>query len=95
MNTKKTNSNKLGEMLAVEKFLSFNQLENALQSQKEFQKVDVPARLGEVLVESKICSATTVSEALHKQRDRQLKSNTLGQIFCSVPIHRRCHHRRK
>jgi putative phosphotransacetylase len=84
MSEKKANSSKLGEMLTVEKILSFNQLENALQSQKEFQQVDVPARLGEVLVESRICSATIVSEALHRQRDRQLKSNTLGQILLEL-----------
>ena len=84
MSEKKTNSSKLGEMLTIEKLLSFNQLEDALQSQKEFKQVDVPARLGEVLVESRVCSATIVSEALHRQRDRQLKSNTLGQILLEL-----------
>jgi len=77
-------SEKLGEMLTIENSLSYSQLENALQSQKEYQQGAVPARLGEVLVESRTCSATIVSEALHKQRDRQLKSNTLGQVLLEL-----------
>ncbi len=77
-------SDRLGAVLTLEKNLSKDQLKNALQNQKEYQKVSIPSRLGEVLVESGACSATIVSEALHKQRDRQLKSNTIGSVLMEM-----------
>jgi putative phosphotransacetylase len=72
---------KLGIMLTHEKNLSNNQLHEALKIQKEYQKAAIPSRIGEVLVESGACTATVVSEALLKQRDQQVKSNSLGQVL--------------
>jgi N-acetylmuramoyl-L-alanine amidase len=85
VNEKVTNgSDRLGEVLTLEENLSRDQLKNALQNQKEYKKVSIPSRLGEVLVDSGACSATTVSEALHKQRDWLLKSNTIGSVLMEM-----------
>ncbi len=81
---KVTSIDKLGALLTYEKSLSENQLQFALQTQKEYREVLIPSRLGEVLVTSKACPATVVSSALHRQRDQQVKSNTIGQVLLEL-----------
>jgi hypothetical protein len=77
-------TDKLGTLLTYEKSLSKNQLQFALRTQKEYREVSIPSRLGEVLVTSKTCPATVVSSALHRQRDQQVKSNTIGQVLLEL-----------
>jgi propanediol utilization protein len=77
-------ADKIGAMLTYEKYLSDEELESALESQTEYRQVSIPSRLGEVLVDSKTCPATVVSRALHRQRDRQVKSNTIGQVLLEL-----------
>jgi propanediol utilization protein len=77
-------SDKLGMMLTLNKTLSEDQLKNALQTQKEYRQVLVPSRLGEVLVVSKAVPATVVSKTLHRQRDLQIRSNTIGQLLLEL-----------
>lgn len=77
-------SNRLGTLLTLKKKLSDDQLQNALHTQETYRRVSVPSRLGEVLVESSTCPATVVSEALHRQRDSQVKSNTIGQLLVEL-----------
>ena len=75
---------RLGELLRKKYNLTENELNKALEQQKDHQQVDVAFRLGEVLVESGISKATTISNALHKQRDIQMSSNTIGQILLEL-----------
>ena len=77
-------SGKLGEILTLKENISKDQLEDALQIQKEYQQLAVPFRLGELLVETNACSATTVSRTLHTQRDQQVRSNSVGQILMEL-----------
>lgn len=76
--------NKLGNLLVEDKKLSKEQLEKVLQVQKEYREVEVPLRLGEVIVESGVSTASNVSDALHRQRDQYIKSNTIGQILLEL-----------
>ena len=77
-------SDKLGVMLTLNKTLSDDQLKNALQTQEEYRQVSVPSRLGEVLVVSKTVPATVISKTLHRQRDLQIRSNTIGQLLLEL-----------
>ncbi len=80
----RSSSDKLGVMLTLNHSLSADQLKNALQTQEEYRQVSVPSRLGEVLVVSKAVPATAVSKALHRQRDQQIRSNTIGQLLIEM-----------
>ena len=71
-------------MLTLDKILSDDQLKKALQTQEEYRQVSVPSRLGEVLVESHAVPATVVSKTLHRQRDMQIRSNTIGQLLLEL-----------
>ena len=79
-------SDRLGDFLTVEKWISVEQLQEALQIQKENRSVSIPSRLGEVLVNSEVCSVDMVARALHKQRDQNLKGNSLGQVLVELGI---------
>jgi len=75
---------RLGSLLKRDDGLSEDQLDKALERQQEYRKIDVPFRLGEVIVESGVSTATQVSDALHRQRDRYIQSNTIGQILLEL-----------
>ena len=77
-------NDKLGELLTAEEWISIQDLEKALQIQKEHRDVSMPSRLGEVLVSSEVCSVDIVAKALHKQRDKNLKGNSLGQVLIQL-----------
>ena len=75
---------RLGSLLSKGDGVSEDKLEEALKLQEEYKKVNVPLRLGEVMVESGVSTATKVSDALHRQRDRYIRSNTIGQILLEL-----------
>ena len=75
---------KIGKYLTKDTILTDEQLDRALELQEEYKKVKVPLRIGEVMVETGVSSATSVSDALHRQRDRYLRSNTIGQILLEL-----------
>jgi len=75
---------RLGSLLSKGDGVSEDKLEEALKLQEEYKKVNVPLRLGEVMVESGVSTATQVSGALHRQRDRYIRSNTIGQILLEL-----------
>ena len=75
---------RLGDVLASENHISEAELDVGLRHQREYRGIDIPCRLGEVLVDSGICSASVVSKALHAQRDRQVKGNSIGQILVEL-----------
>jgi putative phosphotransacetylase len=77
-------SDRLGDLLTAEEWISDEQLQEALQIQKQHRNVSIPSRLGEVLVYSEVCSVDIVARALHKQRDRNLKENSLGQVLVEL-----------
>jgi len=81
---RESSGNRLGKLLIENKKLSEEQLKKVLQVQKEYRDVDVPLRLGEVIVESGVSTASSVSDALHRQRDQYIKSNTIGQILLEL-----------
>jgi len=81
------NANKgirLGTLLTQDKILSEDHLQTALQEQSEYRKLQVPSRLGEVLVDSGVSTASLVSSVLHKQRDRYVADNTIGQVLLEL-----------
>lgn len=75
---------RIGNLLSRDNGISDDKLQEALKVQEEFRKVNVPLRLGEVMVESGYSTATQVSDALHRQRDRYIRSNTIGQILLEL-----------
>jgi len=75
---------KLGILLSKGDGVSKEQLDKALKLQDEYKKIRVPLRIGEVMVEAGVSSATCVSDALHRQRDRYLRSNTIGQVLLEL-----------
>ncbi len=77
-------SNKLGKWLTKNEKVSEDKIKEALQVQEEYRQVEVPLRLGEVIVESGLGTASLVSDALHRQRDSYIKSNTIGQILLEL-----------
>jgi hypothetical protein len=77
-------ADRLGNLLTGEEGVSKEQLERALERQAEYRKANVPLRLGEVIVDSGVGSATKVSDALHRQRDGYLRSSTIGQVLLEL-----------
>jgi len=78
------NDNRLGSLLLSEKKLKEEELATALKRKKKLIGVDVHLRLGEVIVDSDFRKASQVATALHKQRDMQFKSNSIGQILLEL-----------
>jgi putative phosphotransacetylase len=81
---KEGSADRLGNLLTGEEGVSKEQLERALERQAEYRKANVPLRLGEVIVDSGVGSATKVSDALHRQRDGYLRSSTIGQVLLEL-----------
>jgi putative phosphotransacetylase len=76
--------NKLGTWLARNEQVTEEKIEQALQEQEKFRQYRIPLRLGEVIVESGLCPASAVSDALHRQRDSYIQSNTIGQVLLEL-----------
>jgi putative phosphotransacetylase len=75
---------RIGSLLLSEKILKKKEIDTALKRKEQLTGVNVHLRLGEIIVDSGISEASPVAEILHKQRDMQLKANSLGHILLEL-----------